>query len=187
MVSKSTLSKKEQNINYVKGLYTKKESFLMIESIKKNSNKKLKPDIIHNDVLTDEEIPQLSDTIEIESCMKDAIGYLKRNCNNWCNNKYISDDPNKETFSPCVCVVCDCFIIGTEEIKWISTDDLINQKKLLGSEELELFLGHDLPLLLKNQYSLADKKLKGLLLSPRARRIGNNYMICESCNVSLKN
>ena len=143
--------KKKRILIMWKGCIQKrKRSLFQKRQNKHRSNKNLKTDIIHNDVFTDEEIPQLSDTIGIESCMKDAIGYFKRNCSNWCSKTCISNDPNKKTFFPYVCVVCDCFMIGTEEIKWISTQDLKSQKKI-GSEELENFIGYPLPLLLKNQ------------------------------------
>ena len=47
-------------------------------------------------------------------------------------------------FSACVCVVCDTFIIGTEEICWLSKTDLLRFKSLLGSKELEEYMGKSL-------------------------------------------
>lgn len=90
------------------------------------------------------------------------------------------------TYSACVCVICDTFIIGTEEICWLSKDDLISFKPFLGSKALEVYIGKSLPKELKEQYSVKDYNLEGLLLSPRARMINDEYMCCSSCHRSLK-
>ena len=66
-----------------------------------------------------------------------------------------------------------------------SKTDLIKFKYLLGSEELEDYMGKALPTELKEQYSVNDCELEGLLLSPHAHMIDGEYMCCALGHLSL--
>ena len=119
-------------------------------------------------------------TVDIENSVAKAIGYIRRTCSQWGGKNPCITSCDNMTFSACVCVVCDTFIIGTEEICWLSKKYLLSFKSLLGSRELEEYMGmgKSLSTELKEQYSVNDSDLKGLLLSPRARMIDHEYMCC---------
>ena len=131
------------------------------------------------------EVPDLCSTVDIENSVAKAIGYIRRTCSQWGGKNPCITSCDNMTFSACVCVVCDTFIIGTEEICWLSKDDLIKFKPFLGSKALEEYIGKSLPREIKEQYSVKNCLLEGLLLSPRARMIDDEYMCCASCHRSL--
>ncbi len=87
------------------------------------------------------------------------------------------------THKTLICVVCDCSITGRDAVHWISKDVLkANQNVLSYRYHYEDGIN---PVLL-SQYTLSDRELTGLLLSPRARRKTSNgsYMCCA---IYLKN
>jgi hypothetical protein len=71
-----------------------------------------------------------------------------------------------------VCVCCDRYICGTDELHWIKKNTLLQQKSRLILPNL------------KNQlqpcYTVLDPELQGLLLSPRARFTRNGELLCCS-------
>ncbi|MGH3055663.1 MAG: DUF6570 domain-containing protein, partial [Gaiellaceae bacterium] len=94
-----------------------------------------------------------------------------------------SKDKLNQHLAP-VCVICDRFIIGTEKLKWISSDLLARHEKQLSA----LSYGKDLPEELLKQYRVNDPKLKHLLLSPRAtvKKDHSAFQTCSSCRRALK-
>jgi hypothetical protein len=78
-----------------------------------------------------------------------------------------------------VCVCCDRFITGTDEVRWISKQNLlVNHERLIDNE---------LPEGLKNCYKVFDLDLQHLLLSPRARvNVREEYICCSQCSDSLR-
>jgi hypothetical protein len=78
-----------------------------------------------------------------------------------------------------VCVCCDRFITGTDEVRWISKRNLlVNQERLVDEE---------LPEGLKDCYKVFDPALQHLLLSPRARvNVREEYVCCSQCSDSLR-
>jgi len=76
-------------------------------------------------------------------------------------------------------VCCDRFITGTEEVKWISKQNLlVNHERLIDNEISEG---------LKNCYKVFDPALQHLLLSPRARvNVREEYICCSQCSDSLR-
>jgi hypothetical protein len=83
----------------------------------------------------------------------------------------------------CVCVVCDRFIHGTNEIHWISKKILLEHKHRLNKSAHP----HQLPNGLCDQYKVNDPDLHDLLLSRRARhRDDNTFMCCDSCKLALR-
>ena len=86
----------------------------------------------------------------------------------------------------CVCVVCDCFIIGIEKIRWLSEDQLIAKEAILSVHYLEDLQGQRIPSSLRNQYLIDDNSiLSNLLLSPRAHVKNGKYMSCMTCYKTL--
>ena len=138
----------------------------------RNKHQEIQKSIEHVSGLeTEMEVPDLCSTIGIENSVAKAIGYIRRTCSQWGGKNPCITSCDNMTFSACVCVVCDTFIIGTEEICWLSKTDLIRFKSLLGSKELEEYMGKSLSTELKEQYSVNDCDLEGLLLFPCAYMI----------------
>jgi hypothetical protein len=78
-----------------------------------------------------------------------------------------------------VCVCCDRFICGTDELCWIKKTTLLLQKSRLVLPDLNIQL--------ESCYKVLDPDLHGLLLSPRARfTTKGEYLCCSQCFRSLK-
>jgi hypothetical protein len=92
-------------------------------------------------------------------------------------------DGKSDVFKARVCVVCNWFIIGTEQICKITKDQLKSHEPVLGVESCTVFHEQIHPQLIE-QYKLQG--LEGLLLSPGARCVGDSYDVCASCSNSLK-
>jgi len=79
-----------------------------------------------------------------------------------------------------VCVCCDRFICGTEELCWIKKSTLLQHKSRLTMPNLNSHL--------QACYTVLDPELHELLLSPRARvKTNGDYLCCSQCFRSLKN
>jgi hypothetical protein len=82
------------------------------------------------------------------------------------------------------CVVCDEFIIGTEEQCSITRDQLLEHKDRLGVESYEECHGV-MDNELQKQYEI--KGLEGILLSRRfGKDDANNFTVCSRCKEALK-
>jgi len=101
----------------------------------------------------------------------------------------------KGVFQAPVCIVCDYHIIGTEEICYLTKEDLLKNEKRIGVKSYDDFYtkasngGYSkLPLELVEQYEVDG--MKGLLLSRRSRHAVENgidtYEACQSCYNSIK-
>ena len=85
-----------------------------------------------------------------------------------------------------VCVICDCYIIGTEPICWLTQDQLLNKKSVLSISYLESNTGRKLPTGLRDQYKIHDNdNLSDLLLSPRALNRNGSFMTCYACQRNI--
>ena len=105
------------------------------------------------------------------------------NCLDQINKTSTTDSKHKA----CVCVICDCFIIGIEPICWLSEDDLKSKDAVLSTSYLEKHSEKKLPGSLQNQYKIeGNENLSNLLLSPRAAVKNGMYMSCETCHQSIK-
>ena len=54
----------------------------------------------------------------------------------------------------CVCVICDCFIIGVEPIYWLLERQLKSKESVISVDFLEGLTGKTLPPDLRNQYMI---------------------------------
>ena len=139
------------------------------------------------------EIPSLCGDINRKDPLEKALEYITRT--------QVQEDPTvgdtfpdtphstPESHKACVCVICDCFIIGTEEIVWLSKDAIVNKASYLSTNYYEINTNRGLPLppVLRNQYLIDnDDNLKDLLLSPRAHRRGDTFMSCKCCATNIK-
>ena len=81
-----------------------------------------------------------------------------------------------------ICVVCDRFIIGMEEVKMIEKETLIKNANRLSVSSYEEHFCLSMKRELISQYEVHDDDLKGLLLSPRAQCIDRTtYQCCCQC------
>ena len=87
-----------------------------------------------------------------------------------------------------VCVVCDQFIIGVEEVCSISKEILQKNKQRLSWPTLETFCNRKFPEALKRQYRVEDPDLKELILSPRSIFTDDmkSYNGCKACRNALR-
>ena len=69
------------------------------------------PDSSHSYEKSDQ-IPDLLNTVDRFGTLNDSLEVLNR-----------TKTP-QNTHKACVCVICDCFIIGVEEIHWLTTDQI---------------------------------------------------------------
>jgi hypothetical protein len=77
-----------------------------------------------------------------------------------------------------VCVCCDRFIFGTDELCWIKKTTLLQKSRLVLP---------DLNIQLESCYKVLDPDLHGFLLSPSARfTTKGEYLCCSQCFRSLK-
>lgn len=101
-------------------------------------------------------------------------------------SSFVDDDPGIQQAN--VCIICDELIIGMEEVCWLPKDQIILNYTRLSVDSYELHYRIELPEMLKKQYEVIDEPdLKGLLLSPRARRSHgkSSFSCCASCNASI--
>ena len=93
---------------------------------------------------------------------------------------------HSERHKACVCVICDCFIIGTEKMNWLSEEDLLRKKEYLSVKYLERCVEKTIPKSLRDQYRVLDnEKLDGLILSPRATVRDGMHMTCITCHRNI--
>ena len=144
-------------------------------------------------------VPRISESIEVEEATKNAFKHLMKTK---IKHNEIFTDEIKECISESpmsigkpytcsfpiyeqchqanVCVCCDRFICGTEELSWIRKDELLRQNQRLTLPGITDSL--------KACYEVSDPELKHLLLSPRARvTCSNEYLCCSQCHRSLRN
>ena len=139
------------------------------------------------------EIPSLCANINRKDTLEKALEFLTRT--------KVEEDPSispaplessncsAEKHRACVCVICDSFIIGTEEIMWLSKDAIKSKSSYLSTSyyQANIRRGVPLPPILRNQYIIEDDDhLKDLLLSPRAHKRGDTFMACTCCSNNIK-
>jgi len=79
-----------------------------------------------------------------------------------------------------VCVICDRFITGTAEIKWIKKNALLQHKSRLSIPRHKKEL--------QQCYQVSDPELHNMLLSSRARfKNSGEYLCCHQCERALQN
>ncbi len=114
----------------------------------------------------------LTDKI-IEKAKREALKFLHR------NRVIDSDSTSSPVYAAHVCVICDNFIIGTEELKKLTKKEIKVHRHRLSVEAFEEYYQIKLPPCLVKQYTVPG--LQGLLLSPRAQKIGSHYITCSTC------
>ena len=130
------------------------------------------------------QIPSLCTSVDRKGSLLKAITYLQRTLVHGSDNMHRA----------CVCVACDSFIIGTERIQYLSSQQLWNKSSYLSVSYSENMSGKTIPALLREQYKIQDnEKLQSLLLSPRAPTIVDEqsteclFMTCHTCYSNITN
>ena len=85
----------------------------------------------------------------------------------------ICHDKEMKLHSANICVVCDEFITGIDDINWIKISNLKKNSTKLSVQNFENNFDMKIPSILRNQYKLEDDndELKDLLLSKRAKNV----------------
>ena len=127
-------------------------------------------------------VNDLLDDMSIKNASDEALQYLHR------TRVYDSKDKHLAI----VCIVCDCFILGTETIKNITDYQLEQHRQRFSVDCYKKIYnmstdvnGQRDPLYsLWKYYEVPNHE--GMLLSPRAKRTGNNtWSCCEGCYRAL--
>ncbi len=76
-----------------------------------------------------------------------------------------------------VCIICDCFITGTETIHKLTKEDICAHSERLGVKSYEEYYQTTLKAEVKKQYQVQG--LQDMLLSPRSRKYLDGYTTCS--------
>jgi hypothetical protein len=86
-----------------------------------------------------------------------------------------------------VCIICDCFIIGTEKIHKLKPDQMLQHGDRLSVKTYESYYGQELKSELRKQYQVKFDDLQDLLLSPRSRKyLDGGYATCACCSLGMR-
>ena len=146
-----------------------------------------------NEEAIEEHVPQISSFVEIRESQQKAFNHLMKmkvgheeTHSVRCYENFGKNGENPQLFcgslAPSyeqyhqanVCVCCDRFICGTEELCWIKKAILLKHQSRLKIPNL--------PHALRQCYQVHDMELHELLLSPRARvKRNGEYLCCAQC------
>jgi hypothetical protein len=94
------------------------------------------------------------------------------------------DPANPHKHRAIVCIICDCFIIGTETIHKLTKEDIGVQSGRLGVKNYEECYQTTLKAEAKKQYQVQG--LQDMLLSPRSRKYADGYTTCSVCYTGMQ-
>ncbi len=80
-----------------------------------------------------------------------------------------------------MCIICDHFIIGTETIHKLKKEEISAHSNRLSVESYKKYYDTTLKPVVAKQYQMNVDGLKGMLLSPWARKYHNGYATCFVC------
>lgn len=87
------------------------------------------------------------------------------------------DDPSRHKAN--VCIICDCFITGTDSIKYLKANEIRKHKRRISVDSYEAYYKTKLPQDLVEHYRVPG--LDGMLLSPSSKKTNNGYVTCSLC------
>ncbi len=111
-------------------------------------------------ISSDEKVKMRRKETNDSACMKEAKKYLHRT----------QDPQNPHKHKSIVCVICNQFIIGTEQIHHLSKNDISAHSQKFSMKSYDRYYETVHVPEVRNQYMINDGNLKDLLLSPRARK-----------------
>ena len=94
------------------------------------------------------------------------------------------DPGNPHRHRAIVCIICDCFIIGTETIHKLTKKDIGAHSERLGVKSYEEYYQTTLKAEVKRQYQVQG--LTDMLLSPRSRKYPDGYATCSVCYTGMQ-
>ena len=109
--------------------------------------------------------------------MKEAIEHAEKKAKQALHRT--QDENDGSMHKTHVCVICDCFILGTDSIRYLRGNDIKQHKHRIGVESYEKYYKTKLDKELVKQYHVPN--MPGLLLSPRSRKIDKGYETCLAC------
>ena len=105
----------------------------------------------------------------IDKAMKEGKEALHRTVN----------EKNSSQHRANVCIICDCFILGTDSIKYLKPCDIRKHKSRIGVESYQSYYKTTLHEDLVKHYEVTG--LEGMLLSPSSKMTTNGYVTCSHC------
>jgi hypothetical protein len=105
----------------------------------------------------------------IDKAMKEGKEALHRTVN--------ENNPSQHRAN--VCIICDCFILGTDSIKYLKPCDIRRHKSRIGVESYQSYYKTTLHDDLVKHYEVTG--LEGMLLSPSSKMTTNGYVTCSHC------
>ncbi len=110
----------------------------------------------------------------IDCATKEAKQFLHRT----------QDPRNPHKHRATVCIICDCFIIGTETIHKLTKEDIGVHSERLGVKSYEEYYQTTLKAEVMKQYQVQG--LQDMLLSPRSRKYPDGYTTCSACYTGMQ-
>ena len=123
----------------------------------------------------DVQVPELSNTVERIGTLNNSLEVLNRTRTSHNSHK------------ACVCIICDCFIIGVEKIYWLTTEQIKLKESYLSVNYFQCNTGKVIPDELREQYKIHNnEQLSNLLLSPRSTQDNGASMSCFTCYTNIR-
>ncbi len=110
----------------------------------------------------------------IDCATKEAKQFLHRT----------QDPANPHKHRATVCIICDCFISGTETIHKLTKEDICAHSERLGVKSYEEYYQTTLKAKMKKQYQVQG--LQNMLLSPRLWKYPDGYATCSVCYTGMQ-
>ena len=173
---KTTCDKKRRHIeNYKKSNTEEKNSDNFSASDTKNTLEEIDLNILGHGL--EQSLEKIMANIDKRICHATTVLDEKKSV----DEKNSLPNPNFQRAN--ICVVCDRLIIGMEEVKQISKEQLTENADRLSVTQYEEHFSISLKQELVVQYQVEDFDLKDLLLSPRAQRSSDEkfYQCCSAC------
>ena len=125
---------------------------------------------------------ELPDAESHSAFMKEAIAKAMKEAKQVLHRTRDENDPSRHKVP--VCIICDCFILGTETIKYLKPNDIKKHKHRIGVASYETYYKATLHQDLVKHYRVPN--MPGLLLSPRSRKTDRGYETCSTCYTGMQ-
>jgi hypothetical protein len=110
----------------------------------------------------------------IDRATKEAKHFLHRT----------QDSRNLHKHKATVCIICDCFIVGTETIHKLTKEDIGTHSERLGVKSYEEYYQTALKAEVKKQYQVQG--LQDMLLSPQLWKYPDGYATWSACYTRMQ-
>lgn len=178
----STVKKRRQRSRYTEQeVIARREAITLYRSVKRKNespaeyrkrleDKKQRYKKKMNDALTKMTTKRVETMKEaIDKAMKEGLQALHRTVD--------ENDPSRHRAN--VCIICDCFISGTDSIKYLQAGEIRKHKRRIGVDSYNAYYKTKLHPDLVKHYRVSG--LDGILLSPSSKKTSNGYVTCSTC------